>query len=217
MQEAPRPRTVPYDQRIARWFARYLARTRITPNTVTAFSILVGLAAAYLLARGDAWMHLGAAVFAIAVWMDHVDGELARQAGRSSNFGHYFDHVAAMINYVAGFVGAGIGLRHGVLGDLAPWLGWCAGVAVASIMTIRMILEVRDGRASVRQRVFAGFEIEDTLYVLALMVWFGLLEYFIVAAGVGAPLFLGYVIVDAVWLRRDVRPRRSGTTEEGRP
>lgn len=215
MPQDQNPGNVPFDQRIARWVVGYLARTPVTPNVVTACSIPVGLTAAYLMARGDAWIHLGAAIFAIAVWLDHVDGELARQTGRTSNFGHYFDHLAAMTNYVVGFVGAGVGLRTGVLGDWAPFLGWTAGVAVASIMTVRVILELRDGRASVRQRVVAGFEVEDTLYVLAPMVWLGFLKYFIVAAGVGAPLYLGYVVIDAVWIRRKARLRRSEPTKEG--
>lgn len=205
---------LPFDQRIARWVAGHLARTPATPNFVTAMSVVVGLAAAYFLARGEVWAHLGALLFVIAVWMDHVDGELARQTGRVSDFGHYFDHVAAMINYTAGFVGAGIGLRGGALGEWAPWLGWSAGVAIASIMTIRVILELRDGRPSVRQRVVAGFEIEDTLYILGPIVWLGLLKYFIVAAGVGTPLFLGYVVVDAVWVRRGARIRRNAPTRE---
>ena len=214
MPDDRRASSRPFDHRIARWFVSYLVRTPVTPNTVTACSILVGLTAAYLMARGDTWIHLGAAVFVIAVWLDHVDGELARQTGRTSDFGHYFDHVAAMITYVAGFVGAGIGLRDGPLGEWASWLGWAAGVAVASIMTIRVILELRDGRASVRQRVIAGFEIEDTLYLLAPVIWLGILKYFIVAAGLGAPLFLGYVIVDAVWMRRAARTRQGGPGEE---
>lgn len=119
-----------------------------------------------------------------------------------------------MISYVAGFVGAGVGLRGGPLGEWGPWLGWTAGVAVATIMTTRVILELRDGRASVRQRVYAGFEIEDTFYLLAPMAWFGFLKYFIVAAGIGAPLFLVYVLVDVVWGRR-TRFRASAQSKGG--
>jgi phosphatidylglycerophosphate synthase len=186
--------TIAFDQRIARRAAALLARTPASPNGVTAASIGVGLTAALLLARGDVWIHLGAALFMVAVWMDHVDGELARQTRRTSTFGHYFDHVAAMTNYVSGFVGAGYGLRHGALGDWGPVLGLSAGLAVAAIMSVRLRMVIRDGRDSVRQTVRNGFEIEDTLYVLAPITWLGLLPYFIVAAGIGAPVFLLYVL-----------------------
>lgn len=185
------------DQRIARRVARILAHTPLTPNMVTASSIAVGLSAALLLARGDGWIHLGAALFVVAVWMDHVDGELARQTDRTSTFGHYFDHAAAMTNYVAGFVGAGFGLRHGFLGEWGPILGVTSGVAIASIMSVRLHMEIRDGRDSVRQTVRGGFEIEDTLYVLAPITWLHALPYFILAAGIGAPIFLLYVVWEA--------------------
>ena len=195
---------IAFDQRIARRAAALLARTPASPNGVTAASIAVGLTAALLLARGDAWIHLGAALFMVAVWMDHVDGELARQTRRTSTFGHYFDHVAAMTNYVSGFVGAGYGLRHGALGDWGPLLGLSAGLAVAAIMSVRLRMEIRDGRDSVRQTVRSGFEIEDTLYVLAPITWLGLLPYFIAAAGIGAPVFLLYVIWESVRAGRRV-------------
>jgi phosphatidylglycerophosphate synthase len=195
---------IAFDQRIARRAAALLARTPASPNGVTAASIAVGLTAAVLLARGDAWIHLGAALFMVAVWMDHVDGELARQTRRTSTFGHYFDHVAAMTNYVSGFVGAGYGLRHGMLGDWGPVLGLAAGLAVAAIMSVRLRMEIRDGRDSVRQTVRNGFEVEDTLYVLAPITWLGLLPYFIVAAGIGAPVFLLYVIWELLRAARRV-------------
>ncbi len=190
--------TIAIDQRIARRAAALLARTPATPNAVTASSIVVGLTAAYLLSRGDGWIYLGGLLFMVAVWMDHVDGELARQTGRTSTFGHYFDHAAAMTNYVSGFVGAGFGLRFGDLGHWGPALGAAAGLAIAAIMSVRLYKEIRDGRDSVRQAVHNGFEIEDTLYLLAPITWFGLLKYFLAAAGIGAPFYLLYVIWDSL-------------------
>jgi phosphatidylglycerophosphate synthase len=199
--------TIAIDQRIARRAAVLLSRTPATPNFVTASSIAVGLAAAYLLSRGDAWIYLGGLLFMVAVWMDHVDGELARQTKRTSTFGHYFDHAAAMINYVSGFVGAGFGLRFGELGHWGPVLGSTAGLAIAAIMSVRLYVEFRDGRDSVRQTVHNGFEIEDTLYLLAPITWFGLLKYFLVAAGLGAPVYLLYVFWESLRAARKAAVR----------
>jgi len=203
--------TVAIDQRIAKWAARPLARLSVHPNVVTGSSILVGLTAGWLLAQGDWLIHVGAAVFAIAVWMDHLDGEVARQTGRTSTFGHYFDHAAAMTNYVAGFVGAGIGLSKGALGEWGLILGIVAGVSVAAIMTVRLYIEISDGHDSVRQDVHYGFEIEDTLYVLAPVTWFGVLKYFIIAAGVGAPIFLLCVTWQALGVYRRSRSSDAGS------
>ncbi len=202
---------VAIDQRIAKWAARPLARLSVHPNVVTGSSILVGLSAGWLLAQGDWLIHVGAAVFAIAVWMDHLDGEVARQTGRTSTFGHYFDHAAAMTNYVAGFVGAGIGLSKGALGEWGLILGILAGVSVAAIMTVRLYIEISDGHDSVRQDVHYGFEIEDTLYVLAPVTWFGVLKYFIIAAGVGAPIFLLCVTWQALGVYRRSRSSDAGS------
>lgn len=194
---------IPFDQRIARALVRPLAGTPVTPNMITLSGLVLGVAAGIMFAQGDTgWAtwgaNWGAALFVVAAWLDHADGEHARATGQTSTFGHYFDHIGAMTSYIALFVGAGMGLQGGRLGEWAVPLGIAAGVAVAAIFTIRMGLEIRDGRLSVKQTVRAGFEIEDTLYVVAPITWLDLLEPFLVAAGIGAPLFLVYVVWDAL-------------------
>lgn len=185
------------DQRLARILVRPLARTPITPNQVTLISLIAGLGAAALIALGGTWAHWGAGLFILAAWLDHFDGELARLTGRTSEFGHYFDHVAALVTYCALFVGIGIGPEESWLD---PWdvpAGIVAGLAVAAIFATRLWVEWRDGRAAIRQAVRGGFEIEDTLYVVGPITWLGFLEPFLAAAAVGAPVFLTWVLYDA--------------------
>jgi hypothetical protein len=107
-----------------------------------------------------------------------------------------------MLNYVMMFVGSGVGIGDGILGISGPLLGIGAGVSVAAIMSVRIYGEERIGRAFNKQTVRAGFEIEDVLYVVAPITWLGFFDYFILLAGVGAPLFLLYVIWDC---RRNIR------------
>ena len=202
MPEKPHPKPLALDQRLAKFAARGLARLPVTPNMVTGTSILVGVLAAGLFAQGGAVAYWGAGVFVVVVWMDHVDGELARQTGTTSEFGHYFDHAAAMLNYVMMFVGAGFGLSEGIVGISGLLLGIGAGIGVAAIMSVRVYAEERISRSFVKQTVRAGFEIEDVLYIVAPITWVGLLDYFILLAGIGAPLFLLYVIWDC---RREMR------------
>ena len=202
MSEKPRPKPLALDQRIAKFAARGLARLPVTPNMVTGTSILVGVLAAGLFAQGGAVAYWGAGVFVVVVWMDHVDGELARQTGTTSEFGHYFDHAAAMLNYVMMFVGAGFGLSEGIVGISGLLLGIGAGIGVAAIMSVRVYAEERISRSFVKQTVRAGFEIEDVLYIVVPITWVGGLDYFILLAGIGAPLFLLYVIWDC---RREMR------------
>ena len=128
--------------------------------------------------------------------MDHCDGELARLKGATSTFGHYFDHAVALMNYVAMFVGIGIGLGAGDLGDWRTVGGLVAGVAVAGIFGTRIWLEERRGRHVTRQTTHGGFQVEDILYAVGPIAWLGGLEPFLGAAAVGAPVFLAYVLWD---------------------
>ena len=192
---------IAFDQQIAKFVVRGLSRTPMTPNQVTTFSIVLGLSVAWLYAQGGAGAYIAAALFIVTVWLAPVDGELARATDRTSKFGHYFDHCAAMTNYVAMFIGAGIGARMEILGISSVFLGITAGVSIILIMSIRMYGEGRFGRDAMKQSPKAGFEIEDTLYIVGPVTWLGFMEYFIVLAGVGAPMFLLYVIFD--FFRRD--------------
>lgn len=198
------------DQRLARVIVRPLAKVPfVTPNMVTGVSLVLGLVAAWLFAQGGTMVHWGAGVFVLAAWMDHFDGELARMTGRTSEFGHYFDHAAALSNYCALFIGIGLGQGDGWLDGLAAPAGIIAGIAVSAIFLTRLWVEIRDGRGAIRQTIKGGFEIEDTLYIVAPITWLGGLTPFLVAAGVGAPLFLIWVLYDA-FLRRPAATSDTG-------
>jgi archaetidylinositol phosphate synthase len=179
----------PWDQRLARAAARPVGATPVTPNQVTTLSLVIGLLAALLYAQGGWAMHLGAVCFVLSFWLDHADGELARMTGRTSSFGHYYDLAAGGAVLVALFVGAGIGVREGALGAWSIGLGGAAGLGTAVTFVLRMQLERRAGKAAVRQPNLLGFELEDVMYLVAPITWLGLLQPFLVLAGIGAPLF----------------------------
>jgi archaetidylinositol phosphate synthase len=193
---------IAYDQRLARLVVRVLKRLPITPNQVTGTSLVLGLGAAVLLALGDRWIHWGAGLFVFSAWLDHCDGELARATGRTSRFGHYFDYVASTICYSALFLGAGIGLRDTALDGWSVSLGIAASAAIAAIFLIRLWVELRDGAGSIRQAVLGGFEMEDAIYLVAPVTWLGGLRELLIAAAIGAPLFLIWVAWDAFARRR---------------
>ena len=72
-----------------------LARTRVTPNTLTAAGVTLCLAAAVLVpfeSRDKLLFYwLGAATFVIGSILDILDGALARAGGKSSVFGAFLD------------------------------------------------------------------------------------------------------------------------------
>ncbi|MDP7123483.1 MAG: CDP-alcohol phosphatidyltransferase family protein, partial [Alphaproteobacteria bacterium] len=95
MKQAP-----PWDQRLASIMVRPLARTPITPNQITVFTLVLALAAAALFAVGDKTAaNWAAGMFILARFMDHFDGELARMTGKTSLLGYYLDYAVGGLSY----------------------------------------------------------------------------------------------------------------------
>jgi phosphatidylglycerophosphate synthase len=184
----------PWDVRLARLLVRPLRHTPLTPNALTTFGILTSLSAAWLMSSGDRRRAaIAGTLFMLSVLVDHMDGEFARLTGLTSRFGHYYDHVAAGLGYVSLFVGLGIGLQASWLGAWAPLAGGVAAASIATIFLIRVFLEETAGRGMVAQANWRGFEPEDALYLVGPVAWLGLLAPFLLAASVGAPMFLAWV------------------------
>jgi archaetidylinositol phosphate synthase len=191
----------PWDARLARALVAPLRHTRVHPNHVTTLGLVVGLAAAACYASGR-WANWGGLLFVAAAVLDHADGELARLTGKTSAFGHTYDRIADLCVKLALFSGMGMGLRHSALGDWASVFGLTAGVALIAIFLLRGEIARRRGVGSLDQPSAAGFEIEDILYGVAPVTWCGWLLPFVVAAGIGAPLF-------ALWTARQFLASRT--------
>lgn len=181
-----------WDARLANWLVIPLKDSWVTPNHITTLRLATGLMAAAAFASGD-WPNTGAILFALSCFIDHADGELARITGNYSQFGHYYDLVADGIVTILLFVSIGIGLGYSGLGAWATPMGIVSGLAVASIFHMRNEIDKRMGRSAIQQPNFAGFEVEDVLYLLPLVTIFEGLVWFLVAAAIFAPV--GAIIV----------------------
>ena len=82
-------------------------------------------------------------------------------------------------------------------GGFALAMGALAGIAVAAIFHMRLIIEERIGKTQARQPNVGGMEAEDILYLLPLVTLFGQPVPFLVLASIGAPLF-------ALWVSREM-------------
>lgn len=201
----------PWDQRIARVVVRPLARTPVTPNQMTTLTVLLALAAAVMFGTGDRVLaNWAAGLFVLARFLDHFDGELARLKGAESRFGYYFDYFAGGLSFGALFLGLGIGLETGFLGVWA-WVLGASGTASAVIaMFINLDIDRHNAgneRDAVGYPAFAGFELEDGIYLLAPITWFGFLEPFFIGAGVGAAIYCLWTL----WTLSGMRRRVSGS------
>lgn len=182
--------TPPWDQRLARPLARLLARTPATPNQVTTASLVFGVAGGVMLAQGGGAAPWGALLYMLAQFVDHIDGELARMTGQTSEFGHNFDHVAGGIFEFTLFCGIGLGLDAGALDGWGPVLGLIAALSVGVTVAVRMAIYRRFGSGAIDQPSWGGFEIEDIMYIVGPVAWFGGLAPFLVLASIGTPIFM---------------------------
>ena len=176
--------------RFVRFGVRPLVHTTVAPNHLTTLRLLTGLSASAILAVGTptalAW---GAGVFVLSMLLDRADGELARQAGKRSAFGHKYDLVADGLCNSLVFVGLGVGLSGGSLEWRAIPMGVLAGLAVAAILFLVLHLEALQGERAAELGGAAGFDPDDGILVVPTLIWFELAEELLTAAAVGAPAF----------------------------
>lgn len=196
----------PFDQRIAAVLVRPLIKTPVTPNHVSFFTLVVALAGAWMLSTGDpAMATTGAGLFVLARFLDHFDGELARQSGKTSKLGYYLDYIVGSISYAALFFCMGWGFKDSAIGHWAVVLG-CGGAAAAIVsMFTNLGIDKQTGGDETGSAVgypgFAGFELEDGIYLLWPVTWLGYLYPFFIAAGFGATVYCLYTCVMLIRMR----------------
>jgi phosphatidylglycerophosphate synthase len=178
----------PWDSRLARKLVEPLRATRVHPNHLTTAALLVGLAAAALFARGTSFaVAVGGVLFVLSSLLDHADGELARLAGKSTAFGRTYDRLSDLAVRLASFCGLGIGASGGWLGVWPAVAGLSAGVALVAIFSMRSALSRRRGSVALQQPSVAGYDLEDVLYVIGPIAWWGLAGPCVILAGIGTP------------------------------
>ncbi len=182
--------------RVARRAVRPLAATPVTPNQLTTLRLLTGFAAAAAFALGtEGWRMGGAGILLVSLFLDRADGELARLSGKSSSWGHTYDLISDALSNAAIFVGLGVGLRGDALGPWAPVMGLIAGLAVAAVLVFMMRVEELDGRGAAHLRGFAGWDPDDAMVLVPLLIWAGWAKWVVIAACIGAPAFGLYIAV----------------------
>lgn len=195
------PANKPWDARLAFRLVYPLRNSFISPNHLTFLRLLFGVFACLALAQGDYfWINLGACCFAFSNFLDHTDGELARLTGKISKFGHYLDLVSDALVNILLFIGIGIALIDSKLGDLSLPMGVLAGIAVAAIFHMRLVIENQLGKEGARQPNLAGLEAEDVLYLLPIVTLTDQLVAFLILASIGAPLFAIWVLKEKLAL-----------------
>lgn len=135
----PRDVEEPFDYLINRPLAsilvKALAKTRISPNQVTAMSGLVGLASGIVVGTAplgpSLQIPIGGLLLFVSILLDCADGQLARLRGQSSMMGRALDGYVDVIPTASMFLGfAWFLFRAGYDWRLINLLGWSAGYSM---------------------------------------------------------------------------------------
>ena len=195
----PRP---PYDQRLARLCMQPFVGTLLHPNVVTVFSLCLGIASGLAFGLGERPIqHLAALLFMLAVFVDHMDGELARMSGKTSRLGYFLDYIVGSTNYTILFCCVGVAMFRWDGTEEALLMGIVAGFANPIIVVMRLSMERRFGSDAVEHPGSSGFEIEDFIYLIGPATWLGGLNYFFWLYAFGT---IGYLIWTVWEFRRRV-------------
>ncbi len=182
-----------YDQRLAYLIVKPLKGLPVHPNHFTLLTLLLGQTSAWLFAlamQEYAW--LAALLYMLAIFSDHLDGELARLTGKTSLFGHNFDFLVGGINYTALFIGIGIGLHF----HWSILLGISAGLCNPVITYFRMSMESQFGKEVVEHPRFHGFDLEDFIYLIGPITWLSGVIWFFIPYALGTIGYLIWTIIE---------------------
>ena len=176
-----------WTHRLARRVVRPLLGSRVTPNHLTTLRLFTGVAACLLFSLGTrAGMWWGGGLWLLSAFLDRADGELARIGNMMTPGGHRYDYYSDSIVNSVFFVSIGIGLRHSWLGSWSIPLGLVSGAAVFLGGLFAEWLERRSPPGTQAYSGKWGFDLDDALYLMGPLAWFGWLSPILVGASVGA-------------------------------
>ncbi len=120
--------------RLIRPLVAKAAKTRLRPNHVSVLRITTALLAAASFSAGSvAAIRIGSGLFVVSALLDRADGELARQTGRFSRWGHVLDLAGDCSADTLIILAIGVGAAHTWLGDWALVLGLSGAISTVAL------------------------------------------------------------------------------------
>lgn len=184
-----------WDEKIAQKIAAALYNLPINSSQVTVFSIALTLISGVLFATGNSWPSgLAALLFMIVLLLEHVAGELARIKAGVSNLGNYLSWFANTFSFVCLFISLAVGFRE----ELHPALLLTITSLAVSACVVNTVIGIYQQRQKTATAAgypaYAGFGIDDGMYLIGPITWLGFLFHFFILSAVGAVIFTGIVV-----------------------
>ena len=191
-----------WSHRLVRPLVPTLIRLRLTPNHVTGFRLVLGLAGVALVAWGSEATRLwGGGLWLLCCLGDRLDGELARIGNMCSPAGERFDTAVDRWMSALFFLGLGLSVRAGA----HPLLGVACGAAACLAQHgVCMVADRFDRLSPSGDKVIPsrwGFDADDALYILGPLAWLPL-DLRLTAVILAAVGTTGFLVVFALRLAR---------------
>jgi phosphatidylglycerophosphate synthase len=202
--------------------SRVLAPTAITPNQMSVISILVGVfAGPFFLSSRPSLQTAGALLFLAHSILDGCDGELARLKFQQSRLGGVLDFWGDNLVHVVIFACMAVGWSWAAGARWPLFLG--AGAVVGTLGSAGVVywrlMREKDGEESLFTSVSAEPERplarmldaasrRDFIYLVALLAFAGRSDWFVLLAGIGAPIYCLLVVFLAARERRSADERK---------
>ena len=161
----------PLVRHVSGWVTPLLLMTPISANGVSVLSLLIGIAAGWLLMEGSYVSILQAAgLIVVSYVLDNCDGEVARARGQASAFGEALDDFADWIVHAVFFFGLGYGHAEISGENVWFWLGNIAAVGATINYFIGQYLTVLERRGEKQEGVKEEDE-EENILPTTLLLW----------------------------------------------
>lgn len=180
------------DRTLSLSITRLLLPLPVSPNQVTAASLLIGLAGAWWLAAPSARLQFwGAFTLWFCCLLDGCDGEIARLKHHATPWGGEFDLLADHIAHLATFIALPIGVAR-----LHPGGNWwtpgmllVTGFMACGFSVWRLVLSVPKDKRGPLALVVERIASRDYIYLILAATAVGRLDWFVWAAALGSHAF----------------------------
>jgi phosphatidylglycerophosphate synthase len=178
-----------FNRPVGRLLSKLLVHTRVSPNQVSVVSILIGVASAPFIARGD--FIVGALLLQLCAVVDCVDGDLARALFKQSPLGKWLDLGGDQVVHFSVFAAIGIGVAR--TNPAVPALALGASAALGVLLCFPVIIRALRRPASERgwllSKLVDSTANRDFSVLLLVLAILGRIELFLWMAGIGIHVF----------------------------
>jgi phosphatidylglycerophosphate synthase len=181
-----------FDRRFSLAITRLLLPYPVSPNQVTAASLVIGLLGAWWLAAPSAVLQFwGAMTLWFCCLLDGSDGEIARLKHHITSWGGDFDLMADHVAHLATFIALPIGVAR-----LHPGINWwvpgtllVTGFMACGFSVYWLVLRIPEDKRGPLALMVERVASRDYIYLVVGLALIGRLDWFVWAAAVGSHVF----------------------------